>query len=784
MRRSQLTLADLLPRQQQQSDGSESAAATAQQLEQRVTEACTVALAHLFGESIAASLLASFRRPVLHLADVQRLLFGQRRPFDVEGSAGGAVDPHHGAAVGGVVASADKAAAGNDAAAGLAGFRHRFHLLLGKFDVNAPLSREVCDWLNAADTRRLLLGKASAGTSTVLSWLPSGGRPRFAFAPHRATLFTITVWVGDLFCIELAITVGAAGVLDASVADGDGGGDGVVSADGDRGGDDAAAAASVTSSKDVQRCLRDRARWQGKLARGLDVHGQDCRAANLLGQGAFAQVFASTYKRERCALKRFDAFFVNLDLDTLDKLMAEIKVLVQVQHPNVVHCLGFFLWDPLFPDTKPCLLLERMEVPLSLLLAAGGRRAVAAAHVLPPDALRVAASLQGRLGIMRQLAAGLVHLHGLTPVVFHRDVKPANVLLSFEPAARGGDGSSRCRVKLADFGIAKANYALATLMGTSSGGAMELTRGAAGHGTPAFMSPEQWTGASTQSSKTDVFGFGLTLFAVVCKTEVPWFDVDKYDLVLQGDAAAYDDVKAIRARVDVGEWPRWPAAVPDEATAAIGNAGGGISPEVWAGAGSGVGAGAASAATRPPSWLTALMQLLLVKDPDGRMPMTAVRDCLKHQQAPDEYLQKHLLPTQGGWQPLTDEALVDKALPPFFADSYSLPDFLAGLRELPAAPSVEDAVLVMADGNCEGFNAQVACFELQKCKQQWRAQLDTWRREGGREALLQLDPQQLLAIRFYTSQGVYGAMNAALRSKERSRVLHFLPFLKLLLQAR
>ena len=67
------TLADLLPGQQQHSDGSESAAATAQQLEQRVTEACTVALAHLFGESIAASLLASFRRPALHLADVQRL---------------------------------------------------------------------------------------------------------------------------------------------------------------------------------------------------------------------------------------------------------------------------------------------------------------------------------------------------------------------------------------------------------------------------------------------------------------------------------------------------------------------------------------------------------------------------------------------------------------------------------------------------------------------------------------------------------------------------------------
>jgi hypothetical protein len=288
------------------------------------------------------------------------------------------------------------------------------------------------------------------------------------------------------------------------------------------------------------------------------------------------------------------------------------------------------------------------------------------------------------------------------------------------------------------------------------------------------MSPEQWAGATKQSSKADVFGFGLTLFAVVCKTEVPWFDVKQYGRALQGDATAYDDVKAIGARVAAADWPAWPAGVPDAAVGTRRETGGGVDSAT----------GTASTTTRPPAWLTALMKLLLVSDPNGRLPMAAVRDCLKKEQAPDEYLQKqHFQPTQGAWQPVADAALVDKAVPPFFADSFALPDFLAGLRALPAAPSVEDAVLVMA-GNCEGFQPQVACFELEKCQQQWRAPLDAWRREGGREALLQLDPELLLAIRFYTSEGVYRAMNAALRSKARRRVLHFLPFLKLLLQVR
>jgi hypothetical protein len=56
---------------------------------------------------------------------------------------------------------------------------------------------------------------------------------------------------------------------------------------------------------------------------------------------------------------------------------------------------------------------------------------------------------------------------------------------------------------------------------------------------------------------------------------------------------------------------------------------------------------------------------------------------------------------------------------------------------------------------------------------------------GGKHAAsLALDHESLVAIAFYTSNGVYAAMNAALRSGQRRRVLPFLPYLKLILQVR
>src|SRR5262249_32885227 len=120
------------------------------------------------------------------------------------------------------------------------------------------------------------------------------------------------------------------------------------------------------------------------------------------------------------------------------------------------------------PDGTPYIVME---------LVAGHSLADRLRDGVPPPAetLRVA----------RHVAAALDHAHGLA--VVHRDVKPANVLL-------GDDGAAR----LADFGIAQA------------GGEPAGPEPWAGLGTPAYMAPEQRLGLRA-TPRTDVYALAVVV---------------------------------------------------------------------------------------------------------------------------------------------------------------------------------------------------------------------------------------------------------------------------------
>ena len=93
--------------------------------------------------------------------------------------------------------------------------------------------------------------------------------------------------------------------------------------------------------------------------------------------------------------------------------------------------------------------------------------------------------------IATKVAAGLSHAHG--EGIVHRDIKPENILLA-------GD-----QVLLADFGIAKA------LDGSS---AEKLTETGLSLGTPAYMSPEQGSGASVDA-RSDVYALGCVVYEML-----------------------------------------------------------------------------------------------------------------------------------------------------------------------------------------------------------------------------------------------------------------------------
>jgi serine/threonine protein kinase len=97
-------------------------------------------------------------------------------------------------------------------------------------------------------------------------------------------------------------------------------------------------------------------------------------------------------------------------------------------------------------------------------------------------------ALDTALRLTEELAEALDHAHGQG--VVHRDMKPANILVTAEGHA-----------KIADFGIAKMNLVQMTLPGRALG-------------TPAYMSPEQLEGEPVDQ-RSDLFSLGAILYRMV-----------------------------------------------------------------------------------------------------------------------------------------------------------------------------------------------------------------------------------------------------------------------------
>ena len=169
---------------------------------------------------------------------------------------------------------------------------------------------------------------------------------------------------------------------------------------------------------------------------------------DFIGQGAMGVVFRAYHAQlERTgAVKVLQG--ISPDPATVARFRHEAQAIARLRHPNIVdvHDFGEF-------EGTPYMIVE--FVP-------GGSLAARMAQ----GRLDAATSLK----YLRGIAAGLdyAHSHG----VVHRDVKPANVLLTAEDSP-----------VLADFGLAK------LLEGTSLKSMTGMTTG-----TPAYMAPEQVTG--------------------------------------------------------------------------------------------------------------------------------------------------------------------------------------------------------------------------------------------------------------------------------------------------
>ncbi|MCS6800117.1 MAG: protein kinase [Myxococcota bacterium] len=196
--------------------------------------------------------------------------------------------------------------------------------------------------------------------------------------------------------------------------------------------------------------------------------------------------------------------FVTMFLD-------EARLMAALSHPNIAHVLDFGSID----DTH-FLVMEYVRGPtLSDLLQAGAERGTPA---LPE-------SIALPIGLAIAEALAYVHTlrdeHGRPLRVVHRDLNPANVMVSYEGA-----------VKLIDFGIAKA----ATKVYETRTGVIKGTYG--------YIAPEQLSRTAPVDHRADLFALGVLLYEM-CVGQHPYDTSDEPDPLHRVLSARYQRPRRI-----------------------------------------------------------------------------------------------------------------------------------------------------------------------------------------------------------------------------------------------
>ena len=194
-----------------------------------------------------------------------------------------------------------------------------------------------------------------------------------------------------------------------------------------------------------------------------------------LGAGGMGEVYrAHDSKLGRdVALKVLPPAFAR-DPERLARFEREARVLASLNHPNIAAIYGFEQVDGL-----PVLVLE----------------------LAPGENLRCPLPLAEALAIARQIAEALEAAH--EKGIVHRDLKPANIKISAEG-----------KVKVLDFGLAKALSDETAGDPTRSPTMTAGTRDGVILGTAAYMSPEQARGRPLDR-RTDIWSFGCVLYEML-----------------------------------------------------------------------------------------------------------------------------------------------------------------------------------------------------------------------------------------------------------------------------
>ncbi len=191
------------------------------------------------------------------------------------------------------------------------------------------------------------------------------------------------------------------------------------------------------------------------------------RLEELLGTGGFAAVYRATHLllRTTVAIKLLKPAIARKHPIQAQRLCEEAQFAAQLAHPSIVR-----VFDVTHTPRITYIVMEYIEgASLAVRLRESGP--------LPPRRV-LWLGVQVCLALKAALAQGLIH----------RDVKPANILVSKSGA-----------VKLVDLGLARQ-------VDTETGGARLMA------GTPNYMAPEQASDAGHSDFRSDMYSLGVTLY--------------------------------------------------------------------------------------------------------------------------------------------------------------------------------------------------------------------------------------------------------------------------------
>jgi len=247
-------------------------------------------------------------------------------------------------------------------------------------------------------------------------------------------------------------------------------------------------------------------------------------AGGVLGTGAFGSVTLVRVRGVLMAAKKLNnvthdmanLYDVQREAKRRDELLQEVRVLVELQHPNVVRVLGVCL-DP----GHECVLME---------VAKNGTVRDLLDHVVREQKQKKQSEQKEPLppvllfSLLRDTILGMQHAHAHEPSsILHRDLKPANILLN-----------DQYRALVSDFGLA-AGAASADEAETDNDGVCGslaysppevLEAMAAGSGAlkaAAIFANKPKVAMNGWSTKGDVFSFGILAYEMATG-KVPYAD--------------------------------------------------------------------------------------------------------------------------------------------------------------------------------------------------------------------------------------------------------------------